>query len=78
MIIYEIASVLNSFYQGYVAGACPNLWGVFADGSTVMDLLKKEGGSKKDIERRSHPLFGYVLLQVDIDPLNQKYIKLLS
>jgi hypothetical protein len=48
--------------MGYLAGPCPNKWGINADGSTVADMLRASG-AKKD-ERRSHPLFGHVLLLV--------------
>jgi hypothetical protein len=48
--------------MGYLAGSAPNKWGVFSNGSTVSELLKLRGG--KQDAHRSHPLFGYIALQL--------------
>ena len=48
--------------MGYLAGPSPNRWGILSDGTHVADLLKTASGKKED--RRSHPLFGHVLLLV--------------
>jgi len=49
--------------MGYVAGASPNRWGIFSDGSTVGDKLRALNGGKSDA-RRDHPLFGHVAMQI--------------
>ena len=56
--------------MGYLAGPCPNKWGVNTDGTTVADMLRVVSG-KKD-ERRSHPLFGHVLLLVLQEVANRR------
>jgi hypothetical protein len=48
--------------MGYLAGPSPNNWGILHDGRHISDLLTKATGS--DEERRSHPLFGHVVLLV--------------
>ena len=48
--------------MGYLAGPSPNRWGILSDGSHVSDLLRAASGKKE--ERRSHPLFGHVVLLV--------------
>ena len=48
--------------MGYLAGPSPNKWGILSDGSHVSDLLRVAGGKKE--ERRSHPLFGHVVLLI--------------
>ena len=60
---------------GYLAGPAPNLYGIFADGSTLGERMGSvasiEGGSKEDVRRR-HPLFGYVLLSVLHEVVNRR------
>lgn len=33
--------------MGYVAGPCPNIWGYYADGSTVTDAIAKIAGKRE-------------------------------
>ena len=50
--------------MGYLAGAAPNKWGVFSNGTTVSEsLISLNKGGKQDAHR-SHALFGYIVLQV--------------
>ena len=57
--------------MGYLAGPCPNRWGVFADGSTISQrLLELNGGQQED--RREHPVFGLVLLSVLQEVANRR------
>merc|ERR1719230_2149104 len=57
--------------MGYLAGPCPNRWGVFADGSTISQrLLELNGGQQED--RRKHPMFGLVLLSVLQEVANRR------
>lgn len=49
--------------MGYLAGPAPNRWGVYANGDTVTDMLKKKASGKRD-ERRENPLFGHVALLI--------------
>jgi len=60
---------------GYLAGPCPNRWGIFADGTTVGEkiglLSNCEEGSKNDVRRR-HPLFGHVLLNILSEIINRR------
>jgi hypothetical protein len=44
--------------MGYLAGIAPNKWGIFANGTTVSDMLRMRSG--KADERRNHPLFGHI------------------
>ena len=57
--------------MGYLAGPCPNRWGIFADGSTITDALSKLNGGKID-DRRKHPMFGLVLLSVLQEVANRR------
>lgn len=57
--------------MGYLAGPCPNKWGIFADGSTVGDALGKLNGGKMD-DRRKHPMFGLILLSVLQEVANRR------
>ena len=57
--------------MGYVAGPCPNQWGVFADGSTVSEKLIQLNGNKKD-DRISNPIFSSLLLQVFQEVANRR------
>lgn len=56
--------------MGYLAGPSPNKWGDFADGQSVGDKLAI--ASKKKEARRSHPLFGNILLQVLQEVANRR------
>ena len=59
--------------MGYLAGKCPNPWGVYADGSTVAEVITTLSGNKKEVEaRRQHPLFGALLLQVLQEVANRR------
>ena len=50
--------------MGYLAGAAPNKWVVFSNGTTVSEaLISLNKGGKQDAHR-SHALFGYIVLQV--------------
>jgi predicted Zn-dependent peptidase len=57
--------------MGYLAGPCPNRWGVFADGTTVSEKLSEMNGGKQE-ERRNNPLFGLVLLSVLQEVANRR------
>jgi predicted Zn-dependent peptidase len=61
---------------GYIGGLCPNLFGIFADGTTVGQRVAATGGSgdagSKDDLRRRHPLFGHVLLGVLSEVANRR------
>lgn len=56
--------------MGYLAGAAPNKWGVFSNGTTVADLLRLSGGKQE--AHRAHPLFGYAVLQVLQEVANRR------
>ena len=56
--------------MGYLAGAAPNMWGVFSNGSTVAELLRLSGGKQE--AHRAHPLFGYAALQVLQEVANRR------
>lgn len=46
--------------MGYVAGPCPNIWGFFADGSSVSEAISKLSG-KKEV-RAHHAMSSCVIL----------------
>lgn len=56
--------------MGYLAGAAPNRWGVFSNGTTVADLLRLRGGKQE--AHRAHPLFGHAVLQVLQEVANRR------
>jgi predicted Zn-dependent peptidase len=56
--------------MGYLAGPAPNIWGVFADGSTISDAIFKITGKKDD--RIANPLFGHVALLVLQEVANRR------
>ena len=51
--------------SSYLAGPSSNRWGVFANGETVSEAIKRLTGAvgKKD-DRRDHPLFGLVSMLI--------------
>ena len=51
--------------SSYLAGPSSNRWGVFANGETVSETIKRFTGAvgKKD-DRRDHPLFGLVSMLI--------------
>lgn len=57
--------------MGYLAGPCPNKWGVWADGTCVGDAMTKDA-SRKDQERRAHPLFPMAALMVLQEVANRR------
>jgi len=57
--------------MGYLAGPCPNKWGIFADGSTISGFLQSVSNNKKE-DRWSHPLFGHVVLLVLQEVANRR------
>lgn len=59
--------------MGYLAGSCPNPWGVYADNSTVAAAITAISSKKETVDpRRQHPLFGYLLLQVVQEVANRR------
>jgi len=62
----------------YVAGSAPNAWGYLADGNTVAEFVLNENNnfnkklSAYDKQRRSHPLFAYVALQLLSEIVNRR------
>ena len=59
----------------YVAGASPNKWGFFADGTNVGEIAVEKGGkgaTKFDTQRRNHPLFGNVALSLISEIINRR------
>lgn len=59
--------------MGYLAGPSTNRWGVFANGETLSEVIKRQAGaaSKKD-ERREHPLFGLVAMLILQEVANRR------
>jgi predicted Zn-dependent peptidase len=63
--------------MGYVAGEAPNKWGIFSDGTTITDrifdiMAKTNNNNKGDKERRSHQLFGNILLLIVQEICNRR------
>ena len=56
--------------MGYIAGAAPNKWGIFNDGTTVSDRMKQK--AKKTEIYWNNPLFGHVALQVLQEVANRR------
>ena len=56
--------------MGYLAGPCPNRWGVQYDGTNIGEVLDAMNGKKDD--RRSHPLFGFMILSVLQEVANRR------
>jgi len=59
--------------MGYLAGPSTNRWGVFANGETLSEVIKRKAGTvgKKD-ERREHPLFGLVAMLILQEVANRR------
>lgn len=64
--------------MGYLAGSAPNRWGVFDNGDTISDRMvrgdrneKKKGSEKRD-DRRDHPLFGHIVIQILQEVANRR------
>jgi len=58
----------------YVAGSAPNVWGYFADGTTVTERLLEvdKRASDYDKRRRSHPLFAHAALKLVSEIANRR------
>jgi predicted Zn-dependent peptidase len=56
--------------MGYLAGSCPNKWGVLSNGSTVSEMLNTLSGKKED--RRAHPMFSHAVLSVLQEVANRR------
>eukprot|EP01035_Chromulina_nebulosa_P019847 gene19847-25796_t len=56
--------------MGYLAGPCPNIWGNFADGSSLSESIHRAAGKRED--RRSNPFFSHVALLVLQEVANRR------
>jgi hypothetical protein len=72
--------------MGYLSGPAPNRWGVFANGDTISDRIvrgarpdgdksnkkNKNYNSERRDERRDHPLFGHIVVQILQEVANRR------
>lgn len=65
--------------MAYVAGLCPNRWGVYPGGRSVTDdmeelhaAVEKRGVDQKTLQRWSHPLFAYTCLSLLQECVNRR------